>query len=109
MWTIYKKGSFESAHLLEGHPQCGKLHVHSYNWEVWIQNDVLQDPYGFILDFHLFKQYFDQFDHSNIAIKMSAEEIAREAYKYFKKQLPTANFIRVRIWETASCYAEYEQ
>jgi 6-pyruvoyl-tetrahydropterin synthase len=115
MYRIYKTTSFESAHKLIGHPQCGKLHGHSYKAEVWIECDDLAKPYGFVLDFHEISGYFKQFDHSGQILSESAEKIAENAARFFSERLGAIYnnqqvrfFVKVRIWETATGYAEYE-
>lgn len=105
---IYKKGSFESAHKLEDHFKCGKLHGHSYNWEVWIEGEPNPEEWNFIVDFYYLKEYFNQFDHSNIVLTDSCEIMTLKACKYFKEKFSNIEHIRVRIWETASSYAESE-
>lgn len=112
MHTIYKTTAFEAAHLLKGHPKCGKLHGHSYKAEVWITAKQINDPYGFVLDFHEISDYFKQFDHSGKTLKLSAEELAQDAAFYFRKLFLDNDrqfiSIKVRLWETATGYAEYE-
>lgn len=108
MHTIYKTTSFESAHLLEGHSKCGKLHGHSYKAEVWIGSEETQPPHQFVIDFQEISSYFKQFDHSDEVITISCEMMATEAALYFVAQLESYIQVKVRIWETATSYAEYE-
>jgi 6-pyruvoyltetrahydropterin/6-carboxytetrahydropterin synthase len=110
MLSVYKTGYFESAHKLEGHPKCGKLHGHSYKYEVWIEEkyrNVTNDQWFFVLDFHEIKEYFNQFDHSDSVIDVSAETIAIRAWDHFAKKLKSTSKVKVRIWETSTSYAEY--
>jgi len=109
MVTIYKKGTFESAHLLKGHPKCGKLHGHSYKYEVTISSSNLVKPYDFVLDFHAVSDYFKQFDHSDIIIKYSCEVMVMKAVQHFHSLLKKQHTIKVKIWETATSYGECEQ
>ena len=101
--TIYKRTDFESAHKLEGHPKCGVLHGHSYKVEVWLTGRLI-GPWGFVYDFGEIKNYFRQFDHSDVVIAKSAEVMALEAARYFKRDNVTK--VVVRLWESASSYAE---
>jgi 6-pyruvoyltetrahydropterin/6-carboxytetrahydropterin synthase len=105
--TIYKTGEFESAHLLPGHPKCGKLHGHSYKYEVWISSDELQQPYDFVLDFGKVKEYFLQFDHSDKVINDSCECMVLNAVEHFRELLKFEKDleIKVRIWETSSSHS----
>lgn len=41
MFTITKEFTFEAAHLLNGHPKCGRLHGHSYRVIVELQASQL--------------------------------------------------------------------
>lgn len=107
MIIIYKTGYFESAHLLKGHPKCGKNHGHSFKYEIWIADKNVKGKWGFILDFAEIKKYFNQFDHSDKTIMISSEEMVINANSYFKKLCPDAK-IKVRIWETVNSYAETE-
>jgi len=67
---IYKKFTFEAAHLLpnveKGH-KCGQLHGHSFTVIIYAEGDVV-DPYGWIVDFGYiktaFKPILDRLDHS---------------------------------------------
>lgn len=102
--TIYKTGNFESAHQLKGHPKCGKLHGHSYKYEVWITGS-LTGKHNFIIDFYEIKKYFNQYDHSDEIIHSSSEVLVEKAVKYFRCFKNTKN-VKVRIWETTSSYAE---
>jgi 6-pyruvoyltetrahydropterin/6-carboxytetrahydropterin synthase len=108
MHTIYKKTSFECAHKLENHPKCGKLHGHSYIAETWIKGNELVNPHGFIIDFQEISNYFKQFDHSDIVLTISCEQLTKDSAEYFTNKINSFTMIRVRIWETATSYAEYE-
>ncbi|MDO8671703.1 MAG: 6-carboxytetrahydropterin synthase [Dehalococcoidia bacterium] len=101
--TIYKRADFESAHRLEGHPQCGVLHGHSYRVEVWITGRPA-GPWNFVYDFGEVKQYFRQFDHAGVVIAKSAEMLALEAAGHFKQENVTK--VVVRIWESTTSFAE---
>lgn len=101
--TIYKRTRFESAHQLKGHPRCGKLHGHSYKVEVWITG-IPTGPWNFVHDFIDIKNYFDQYDHSDVIITRSSEEMAIEAAAHFNRENVTK--VIVRIWESLTSYAE---
>lgn len=65
--TITREYEFAAAHMLEGHPKCGRLHGHNYIVEVTVCNkdDELTD--GMIVDFHdldvAIKPIIDMLDH----------------------------------------------
>jgi 6-pyruvoyltetrahydropterin/6-carboxytetrahydropterin synthase len=104
MVTIYKTLTFESAHILKGHPKCGKLHGHSYKVEVWLTGELTK-TFGFVLDFHTISDYFKQFDHSDHILDLSAEKMAMQAASEFLKPKNIKKVV-VRIWETATAYAQ---
>jgi 6-pyruvoyl tetrahydropterin synthase/QueD family protein len=108
MTTIYKTLTFDSAHQLEGHEKCGKLHGHTYRIEIWITGKP-SGQWNFVLDFHEIKKYFDQFDHSNEVIRVSAETMAQDACNYFYKLPQKIDKVKVRVWETPTAYAEAER
>jgi len=113
MFTVYKTTTFESAHLLEGHPKCGKLHGHSYKAEFWVTTEALTEPHGFVIDFHFFSDLAKTYDHSDIVIKISCEELAEAFCEQVRNQMSAQSNglgakIKVRIWETATSSAQYE-
>jgi len=111
MYELYKVCNFESAHKLEGHPKCGKLHGHSYKVEVWIESKELNGRWKLVADFGLIKEIINRYDHSDKIITISCEELAREIYDKIENELMEleANWedMRVRVWETPSSWAEY--
>lgn len=108
---IYKKiNDVCAAHQLKGHPKCGKLHGHNYTFEVEIEADILDEKYGFVVDFgDISKLIKDRYDHTGRVIKVSAEKMAIETCDMIKNffQLPLKR-IKVRVWETSTSFAEYE-
>lgn len=107
MYRIHKVCSFEAAHRLPGHPKCGKLHGHSYKVEVTLEATRL-DGRGFIVDFGEISKLIKQYDHSGVVIEQTAEQLAEEFAKQLSYIAPLADRIIVRVWETASAWAEYE-
>ena len=104
MITVYKTVSFDAAHQLEGHSKCGVLHGHTFRAEVWVTGEPAGE-FGFVLDFHDLKNYFQQFDHSGL-ITDPVETMVKNAVDYFIKN-DNVKKVKVRIWETPSSYAEY--
>ena len=107
MVTIYKEGTFEAAHKLANHPKCGYLHGHSYRYEVWLTGET-QGNWGFVLDFHEIKLYFDKYDHSDDVIMISAERLVQDAAQHFFKMRDNIKKVKIRVWETKTAYAETE-
>ena len=107
MITIYKTITFDSAHILEGHPKCGKLHGHTYKIEMWITGEPAGD-YGFVIDFKEIKDYFNKYDHSGVVLNISAEKMASESADYFLNKFSNIKQVKARVWETPTAYAEAE-
>lgn len=138
MFTIRKTGRFEASHILEGHKgKCGRLHGHSYVFEIELEGEHL-DEIGLLYDFgsvpikriervydhqHLNKlENFDSVDAMDIEhLKLqstSAEHIALTIALFVKKvvvaelillkQQSGSVIVRsVTVWETAKCAATY--
>jgi 6-pyruvoyltetrahydropterin/6-carboxytetrahydropterin synthase len=117
MYKIYKKFEFASAHKLEGHVKCGKLHGHSYLCEVTVSCGYLSEDFGFVLDFNFFSEIKKEYDHTDKIITISSEQLAEEIgmkiLNKIKKERDDNDFndddveISVKIWESSSSYAEY--
>lgn len=111
-YTICKAFSFDAAHSLPLGPyhKCSRLHGHTYTVEVVLSRDTL-DERGMVVDFFELgraKEYVDQaLDHRNIneVVPVStAENIAAHLWEKFVRWFPDLE--RVRVYETASCWAE---
>ena len=93
---LYKR-EFAAAHIIAGHPRCGRMHGHNYQ--------LLAKVYGQSgewLDFEEIKRNVDKFidekyDHHDIG-DMTCERLARQ----LQEQL--SNFFRapvkIELWET---------
>jgi 6-pyruvoyltetrahydropterin/6-carboxytetrahydropterin synthase len=113
---IYKKFSFEAAHLLpnvpEGH-KCRRLHGHSFHVTVYVDGPV--DPReGWVMDFadikKAFKPILDQLDHYYLneiegLENPSSENIARWIWNKLSPALP--NLSRIEIAETCTSGCVY--
>lgn len=66
--------TFEAAHIIEGHPKCGRKHGHSYKLELWFTGDTNK-----WVDFAKIKRSVDaiikKYDHHDLG-NITAEEIA---------------------------------
>lgn len=51
MFKIQRSFTFDSAHRVEGHPKCGRLHGHTYHLEVEVAARYLDEKTGFVIDF----------------------------------------------------------
>jgi 6-pyruvoyltetrahydropterin/6-carboxytetrahydropterin synthase len=115
MYKIFKKFEFASAHQLEGHPKCGKLHGHNYTCEIRIESDLLTPQYGFVFDFGGFKEIANKYDHSGNIINISSENLAQNIADEVKEKMlkefkvvPEGK-ITVRLWESDHSYAEFSR
>ena len=117
--TIYFERTIDSSHVLEGHPgKCGRLHGHTYRFEVWMTAPELGDD-GMVVDFFDLKAQIDAWDHVHlndvVDFRPTAEALAGEMHRRLRALL-TARFpdresetsCRLRLWETPTSYAEIE-
>jgi 6-pyruvoyltetrahydropterin/6-carboxytetrahydropterin synthase len=114
-YTIAKRFDFEASHQLEGLPawhKCGRLHGHSYQVEVELAADGL-DERGFVLDYGdlapVADFIADRLDHRHLPevlpIQTSAENLARWLFEQASALVPHVTAVRVR--ETRKTWAEY--
>ena len=101
----------ESAHRLpnveEGN-KCGRLHGHSYRFEVWVEGPV-DEHTGWVMDLHeisrAFQPILDQMDHHYLndvegLSNPTSENIARWIWQRIKPSLAYLN--RVVVFETCT-------
>lgn len=79
MYTVVKDYRFSSAHRLEGHPKCGRMHGHNYLLRVVFQSMHLTD--GMVIDFNdvgrIVEAAVGEMDHRYI---VSLENVERCPY-----------------------------
>ncbi len=93
---LYRR-EFAAAHIIAGHPRCGRLHGHNYQ--------LLAKVYGKSeewLDFEDIKRKVDQFidekyDHHDIG-NMSCERLARQLQEQLSIYFKTT--VKIELWET---------
>ncbi|ACB95798.1 6-carboxytetrahydropterin synthase QueD [Beijerinckia indica] len=108
---------FEAAHRLpkvpEGH-RCANLHGHSYRVELYLEGPVDPDT-GFVIDFFdieaVFGPLLHRLDHHYLneiegLENPTAELIAVWIWDRVKPSLP--QLVKVIVYETPDCWAEYE-
>ena len=114
---IWKKFTFEAAHLLpnvpDGH-KCKRLHGHSYHVHIHVAGDL--DPeLGWVMDFadigDAFEPLFAQLDHNYLneiegLEKPTSENIARWIWERLQPTLP--NLTKVAVGETCTAGCVYE-
>jgi len=102
---------FEAAHQLPWHTgKCRDLHGHSYALEVTVEGQLNES--GIVIDFAdlsalVRREVIDRLDHTylnDLIENPTAELIAHDIWKRLEAvDLPLR---RIRLWETADCYAE---
>ena len=118
---ICKEFRFEASHILQFHNgKCANLHGHSYRVVVCYAGPINETygeyDFGMVIDFselsdvwHSIKYDFDHV-HLNDAIRKypTAENIAYCLGEKFEEYIkhPTAYLTKVRVYETATSYAE---
>lgn len=116
MYKISKQFSFSASHILLGLPEdhpCSRLHGHNYTITVHLKSDTL-DETGFVKDYRelkFVKEYIDtHLDHRHLndvlKVNPTAENIAKELFDIFVKQLP--QLYAVEVSETPKTTAIYE-
>jgi len=93
---LYKR-EFASAHIIEGHPKCGRQHGHNYTLiaKVYGRSDEW-------LDFEEIKRKVDGFvderyDHRDIG-NMTCELLARQLQEQLSNLFQTR--VKIELWET---------
>ncbi len=122
MLSITKQYHFSYGHHLPGHELCGSSHGHNGVLEIEIEG-VLR-PNGMVLDFHdldeIVNPFLSEWDHKNLnevlEITPTAEHMANLVANHMMTELfnldPHGNrrlkVIRVRMYETEKCWAEWK-
>lgn len=116
MYKISKQFAFSASHILEGLPEnhpCTRLHGHNYIITIHLKSDTL-DEKGFVKDYRelqFIKEYIDDnLDHRHLndvfEINPTAENIAKQLFDIFVKQMP--QLYAVEVSETPKTSAIYE-
>ena len=135
MTTITRKLEFDAGHRILGHEgKCRYLHGHRYTAEITVEG--ILDHIGRVIDFGIVKDLVggwiaDNWDHNLLLNKddpqllhlkrteerppyelpenPTAENLAKELFNKAILLLPkNLRVLRVRMWETPNCYADYE-
>jgi 6-pyruvoyltetrahydropterin/6-carboxytetrahydropterin synthase len=93
---LYRR-EFAAAHIIAGHPKCGRIHGHNYT--------LLAKIYGQSnewLDFEEIKRTVDQlidekYDHRDIG-NMTCETLARQLQEQLTNHFKTK--VKIELWET---------
>lgn len=129
MYSVTRIFSFEAAHFLQNYKgKCSHMHGHSYRVEVTLSGENL-DEIGMLVDFNRLKilaqnHIIDRYDHKVLNDVLfdchegknpTAEILAYRFFQSFKDAIfhvESEQGIRVKkvkVWETANSFAEYEE
>lgn len=112
---VYKTFDIACSHQLKlpYTSKCNQLHGHNYKIEVWLRAPMNAD--GMVMDFSLIKEICMIYDHQNLndyftppTAEKFVEVVIRKFRLAFKSHNVKPELIRVRVWETATSYAEGE-
>ena len=113
---VTKIFKFEMAHKLDTSysEECRNIHGHSYKLEVTFEGVINKD--GMVIDFKKLKEIVQPlvtfFDHGFIdkesffGMNPTAENMAHWIFDEIRKK--TALIIKVKLWETETCFVEVE-
>ncbi len=127
---IYKEAYFEASHrLLHYAGKCFRLHGHQWRVEVWMEGRV-DETTRILVDYNCIKEVVQRYDHQVIlnaedpmveclsrfqevvttpgdpTSELLAALIAQKIDEECRRQNLEARVIRIRVWESTSCYAE---
>lgn len=115
--TIHLERTIDASHVIPDHPgKCGRLHGHTYRFEVWVTGPVGED--GMVIDFYEVKSRIDAWDHRHLndevdfvpTAELLAVEMHRRLLEALHARVPAdqhhTTSVRLRLWETPNAYAE---
>lgn len=113
--TLYLERTIDSSHVIPDHPgKCGRLHGHTYRFEVWVSGPVGDD--GMVLDFYEIKRLIDAWDHQHLndivefvpTAELLADNMQQSilALARARGAGPSAYGCIVKLWETPSSWAQ---
>ena len=93
---LYKR-EFAAAHIIKGHPKCGRLHGHNYtllakvygNSSKWLDFDEIKKTVDGLVD-----EKYDHRDLGDMTCERLAMQLKQELSNRFKAQ------VEVELWET---------
>jgi len=111
-YELTVRAHFDAAHALSGYPgECSELHGHTWDVEVKVEGDEL-DEIGIVYDFKLLKKdlraVLDPLDHAFLneippfdAVNPTAENLAQEIYTALRDRMsPSVQVTEVAVWES---------
>lgn len=109
------KKEFHSAHSIEGHPLCGRLHGHAYEVLFIFEVLVSMDSSGITVDFGLLNKELNevlkQLDHRNLNEVLGGSASVERLVYYLKEQVEKMlrevqllkgklRLSEIQVWET---------
>ncbi|MCP1662664.1 MAG: 6-carboxytetrahydropterin synthase [Methanocalculus sp. MSAO_Arc1] len=130
---IYKEVFFDASHrLLHYDGKCARLHGHRWRTEVWLEGAV-DEKTQILLDYNCIKNLVEVYDHQVIlncddpmvaclseyqdvvttagdpTSELLAVDIADRIDSSCRSMGLDCRVVRVRVWESAGCFAEVER
>ncbi|MBC7644527.1 MAG: 6-carboxytetrahydropterin synthase [Thermoleophilia bacterium] len=117
--TLHLTRTIDASHVIPDHPgKCGRLHGHTYRFEVWLSGPVAAGS-DMLVDFFDIKATIDAWDHQHLNDMVdytpTAELLAADMQQRLRPLVIAAAAIDgdtatigcvVRLWETPNAYAE---
>ena len=93
---MYKR-EFAAAHIISGHPKCGRMHGHNYlliarvygKSSEWLDFEEIKKAVDGLID--------EKYDHRDIG-NMTCERLAREIQDHLTNSFKSR--VEVELWET---------
>ncbi len=129
---IYKEVYFDASHrLLHYDGKCARLHGHRWRAEIWVEG-VVDERTQILIDYNCIKKIVEIYDHQVIlniddpmveclsefqdivttkgdpTSELLAREIGETIDSACRSMGLSCRIHRVRLWESAGCYAEIE-
>jgi 6-pyruvoyltetrahydropterin/6-carboxytetrahydropterin synthase len=127
---LYKEVHFDASHrLLHYKGKCANLHGHRWKAEIWMEGEP-DGTTGILIDYNAISTVVGRFDHQIIlnaadpmvpcistfqhvittpgepTSELLAVLVRNALQEYCRAQEIPARVVRVRIWESPTCYAE---
>lgn len=97
MYTVKVEDHFSAAHIIEGHPKCGRLHGHNYVVEWTIKGRELE-PSGMFVDFGVMKQVLKEaVDYLDHRFLFPVGDIDPESKTYKYQQVCEDDFVDLPV------------
>ncbi len=120
MFELSIRGDIAAAHFLRNYEgKCKNLHGHTWQIEIFIKGDQLDDI-GMVVDFRILKKKLKSFlgtiDHICLndlpyfqEFNPTTEHIAKYIYEGFGKEITPLKVSKVKVWESnVTCVTYYE-